>query len=347
MIKGHTNPVLIFGAGYDINEDAEPPLADTMGRGIFIVDAVTGTMLWQAGPGGSGTTCTGNPCALAGMNYAIPGDVTLVDRDFDGYIDRLYAADTGGNIWRVDLQPTGSGDLSTWQATQIAALGGTGTTKRKFFFPPDVVLTKNYDVLLNITGDREHPLLTQKATSIVNRFYMIKDTNVGGNASTWTPVLDDTSSTADAEPTALFHVTDTVPYNSTLSGFYRTLSGSGEKGVNAPTTVGGIVYFGTNQPIVPSTTSCQANLGSARSYGINFLTGSATSKLLDGGGLAPSPVFGIVTVNVNGTNRQLPFLIGGGGGSGADGKSGLGAQKPIIPLHATRKRTYWYRETDR
>jgi len=58
-------------------------------------------------------------------------------------------------------------------------------------------------------------------------------------------------------------------------------------------------------------------------------------------------VFGIVTVNVNGTNRQLPFLIGGGGGSGADGKSGLGAQKPIIPLNATRKRTYWFRETDR
>jgi len=347
MIKGRTNPVLIFGAGYDPNEDAEPPVADTMGRGIFIVDAVTGNMLWQTGPGGSGTTCTGNPCKLAGMTYAIPGDITLVDRDFDGYIDRLYAADTGGNIWRVDLQPTGTGDLSTWQATQFAALGGTGTTKRKFFFPPDVVLTKNYDVVLDITGDREHPLLTQKATSIVNRFYMLKDTNVGGNASTWTPVHDDTSSTADAAPLALFHVTDSTPYDGTLSGFYRTLSGSGEKGVNAPTTVGGTVYFGTNQPIVPSTTSCQANLGSARSYGVNFLTGSATSRLLDGGGLAPSPVFGIVTVNVGGTNRQLPFLIGGGGGSGADGKSGLGAQKPIIPLKATRKRTYWFRETDR
>jgi len=210
-----------------------------------------------------------------------------------------------------------------------------------------VVLTKNYDVVLDITGDREHPLLTQKATSIVNRFYMIKDSNVGGNASSWTPVRDDTSSTADAAPTALFHATASAPYDGTLSGFYVTLSGAGEKGVNAPTTVGGTVYFGTNQPIVPSTTSCQANLGSARSYGVNFLTGSTTARLLDGGGLAPSPVFGIVTVNVGGTNRQLPFLIGGGGGSGADGKSGLGAQKPVIPLKATRKRTYWFREVDR
>lgn len=347
MIKGNANPVLIFGAGYDPSEDSEPPGVDTMGRGIFILDAVTGAMLWQAGPDGSGTSCTGNPCKLAGMTYAIPADITLVDRDFDGYIDRLYAADTGGNIWRVDLQPTGSGDVSTWQATQFAALGGTGTTKRKFFFPPDVVLTKTYDVVLDITGDREHPLLTQKATSIVNRFYMIKDTKIGNSTTGWTTVHDDTSSSADASPLTLFKATATAPYDGTLSGFYVTLSGAGEKGVNAPTTVGGGVYFGTNQPIVPSTTTCQANLGSARSYAVNFLTGSSTSRLLDGGGLAPSPVFGIVSVNVNGKERQLPFLIGGGGGSGADGKSGLGAQKPIIPLKATRKRTYWYRETDR
>jgi len=349
MIKGHANPVLIFGAGYDINEDVEPPNADTMGRGIFIVDAVTGNVLWQAGPGGAGSSCTGNPCKLAEMTYSIPADVTLVDRDFDGFIDRLYAADTGGNIWRVDLQPTGSGDMSTWQATHFAALGGTAAsaTKRKFFFPPDVVLTKNYDVVLNITGDREHPLLPHDATKIVNRFYMIKDTKVGMSASGWTPVRDATSSILDDAPATLFKATNTIPYDGSLNGFYVTLAGAGEKGVNAPTTVGGLVYFGTNQPIVASSTTCQANLGTARSYSVNFLTGASSFRVLDGGGLAPSPVFGIVTVNVAGTDRQLPFLIGGGGGSGADGKSGLGAQKPIIPIKNIRKRTYWYRETDR
>ena len=347
MVKGHANPVLIFGAGYDTNEDAEPPNGDTMGRGIFIVDAVTGDVLWQAGPGGTGSSCTGNPCRLAEMTYSIPADITLVDRDFDGSIDRLYAADTGGNIWRVDLQPTGSGDVSTWQVTHLAALGGSGTTRRKFFFPPDVVLTKTYDVVLDITGDREHPLLTHQSRSIVNRFYMIKDTKVGMSASGWTPVRDDTSSSADLVPTALFKATNTIPYDGSLSGFYVTLAGAGEKGVNAPTTVGGLVYFGTNQPIVPSTTTCQANLGTARSYSVNFLTGASNFSLLDGGGLVPSPVFGIVTVNVGGTERRLPFLIGGGGGSGADGRSGLGAQKPIIPVKNIRKRTYWYRETDR
>ncbi|GAA4358014.1 hypothetical protein GCM10023165_52540 [Variovorax defluvii] len=347
MIKGHTNPVLIFGAGYDTNEDLEPPSPDTMGRGIFVVDAVTGDVVWQAGPGGSGSGCTGNPCRLADMTYSIPADITLVDRDFDGLIDRLYAADTGGNLWRVDLQPTGSGDVSTWQATHLAALGGSGGTRRKFFFPPDVVLTKTYDVVLDITGDREHPLITHQSRNVVNRFYMIKDTKVGMSASGWAPVRDDSSSTADVAPTSLFNASNTAAYDGSLGGFYVTLAGAGEKGVNAPTTVGGQVYFGTHQPIVPSTTSCQANLGAARSYSVNFLTGASRFTLLDGGGLVPSPVFGIVTVKVGGVDRQLPFLIGGGGGSGADGRSGLGAQKPVIPTKNIRKRTYWYRETDR
>ena len=207
---------------------------------------------------------------------------------------------------------------------------------------------KTYDVLVDTTGDREHPLLNQGATSIVNRFYMIKDTHVGNSASGATVVHDDTSDTSDSAPTSLFHVTTSTPYDGTLSGFYITLGNAGEKGVNAPTTVGGYTYFGTNQPITPSDSVCQANLGVARSYSVNFLTGAFNSTTLDGGGLLPSPVFGIVTVQVNGQDRQLPFLIGGGsGGMGADAKSGLGVQKPAIPIKKTRQRTYWYRETDR
>ncbi|VTU25123.1 hypothetical protein [Variovorax sp. PBL-E5] len=350
-------PVLVFGAGYDTNEDIEPPAADTMGRGIFIVDAVSGNLLWSAKPGGSTDSCIGNPCKLLSMTYAVPADVTLVDRDFDGFIDRLYTADLGGNIWRVDLKPpAGAPNFgpSTWQTTLFAALGGTGTTKRKFFFPPDVVLTKNFDAVLAVTGDREHPLASQQANSIVNRFYMIKDTNVGMSASGWTAMRDDTSSTADAQPLSLFNATST-PYAGSLNGFYVTLLGLdskgntslGEKGVNAPTTVGGLVHFGTNQPSAPSANSCKANLGTARSYEINFINGTTNQTVLDGGGLAPSPVFGMVTLIIDGKSKQIPFLIGaGGGGGGADSRSSIGAQRPDIPIKAARKRTYWYRNID-
>ena len=346
-VRGNTNPVLIFGAGYDPNEDVEPPAADVMGRGIFILDAFTGNLLWQAGPGGTANTCSGNPCRLAGMTYAIPSDVTLVDRNFDGYIDRLYAADTGGKMWRVDLEPTTGNTPSRWQVNLFADLGGTGTTKRKFFFPPDVVVTKNYDMVFNVTGDREHPLLTEQANQIVNRFYLIKDTKVGMDGSSWTPVQDTTSSTADTAPLTLFNAGST-PYDGSLSGYYFSLTHPGEKGVNAPVTVAGQTYFGTNQPLAStSTTSCQPNLGAARSYSVNFLTGAKSATTFDGGGLLPSPVFGVVSVKVNGSDRQLPFLIGGGGGSGADSRSGLGAQKPQININTKKRRTYWYKDTSR
>jgi len=349
-------PVLVFGAGYDPNEDSEPPTPDTMGRGIFILDAATGNLLWNATPGGATDSCTGSPCQLKSMAYAMPADLTLIDRDFDGFIDRLYAADTGGNIWRVDLKPaTGAPNFgpSSWQATLFAALGGTGATKRKFFYPPDVVLTKKYDAVVGVTGDREHPLASQQANSIVNRFYMVKDTNVGMSAAGWAAVRDDTSSTADASPPSLFNATSTL-YPGGLSGFYVTLLGLnasgaaslGEKGVNAPVTVGGLVHFGTNQPTAPSANSCKANLGTARAYSINFLTGASTQTVFDGGGLPPSPVFGQVTFTINGKKRQLPFLIGAGGGSGADSKSSIGAGTPTIPIVTTKKRTYWYRNND-
>ena len=134
-VRGYANPVLIFGGGYDNAEDSEPPLTNTMGRGIFILDATNGTVVWQASYSGSGgTTCAGTNCALSGMTHSIPADVTLVNRDFDtnGYIDRIYAADMGGNIWRVDLEPAGytaaasPSARSTWQVTKFASLGGTG-----------------------------------------------------------------------------------------------------------------------------------------------------------------------------------------------------------------------------
>src|SRR5581483_10450517 len=144
---------------------------------------------------------------------------------------------------------------------------------------------------------REHPLYAMQATSIVNRFYMLKDTFVGKDATGMTPIVDSTSDTADTQPASLFNATNTA-YNGSLSGFYVTLVNPGEKGVNAPITVGGFTFFGTNSPVKPAANACDANLGTARSYQVGFLTGSVAFNLLQGGGLPPSPVAGLVNVQV-------------------------------------------------
>jgi len=292
------------------------------------------------------------------MTYAIPSDITLLDRDGDGYTDRLYTGDLGGNIWRADIDDASP---TNWKVTRIASLSSTGsgtgascasnpTGVRKFFYPPDVTPTPTFDAVVAASGDREHPLLANASSCVVNRFYMLKDTNTGTSVASWTTITESmlTDETGAAAGT-------TTPYSttSTTSGFYVTLAGAGEKAVNAPLTVAGYTYFGTNTPFDPvaNPDMCYPNLGVARGYAINFLTGTGLNDkgyiTFDGGGLPPSPVFGLVEVTP-GSGVYTPVLIGGGNQTGAavggNNTSALGANKVTPPNTGKRKRTYWFTE---
>lgn len=355
QIKSHTNPVLIFGAGYDPAEDAEPaPSSNSMGRGIIIVDAVTGGVLWAALPSCTGVTlASGGTCVItAALTKSIPADITLLDRDVDGYIDRLYAADVGGNVWRVDLEANSPATptFADFQMTKLASLSSTGNDARKFLFGPDVVPTKYFDAVVLSSGDREHPLYTDQTTAglaynVDNRFYMIMDANNGKSVPSGTPVISETnlvnqtdvqcldssgSLVACTDADAIELRFDGVS-NGSFQGYYINLR-DGEKGVNAPLAVAGKVYFGTNQPDVPSSGSCTANLGNAGAYIIDLFTGSFHRQTFAGGGLPPSPIAGLVTIE----GRTVPFVIGGAGPSPFD------PSDPQLDLSGGRKRTYFY-----
>jgi type IV pilus assembly protein PilY1 len=361
LVKGHTNPVLIMGGGYDPAEDSDPaPGSDSQGRAVVVLDAITGTQVWMAAPSCSGVT-VGSCSVVSAMTRAIPADITLLDRNADGYIDRLYTADLGGNIWRVDLEPGGSSAPSSWAVTELASLGGTGNNARKFFYPPDVSPTRNYDAVLAASGDREHPLYSASTTpgtayNVVNRFYMVKDPNTGNNVPAGWTVITETNLTdetgAAAGTTAPYSVTSTTSTGAPSSGFYVTLAHTGEKAVNAPLTIAGYTYFGTNTPDVVGAdpNKCYPNLGIARGYALNFLTGVGLNSngfiVFAGGGLPPSPVFGLVAItNASGVSVVTPVLIGGGNQTapvGGNNTSSLGAQKITPPNLGKRRRTYWY-----
>lgn len=359
---GNPKPVLIFGAGYDTYEDSEPPVADTEGRGIFVLDAATGAPIWQAGPAPTGA---GVNHTVTSMTHSIPADITLVDRDFDGLIDRLYAVDLGGNVWRVDLEPTAGSAPANWQTIKLAALGcATGActtgTPRKFFYAADVITTNSGDAVLVGSGDREHPLYSNASYNVTNRFYMLEDSAIGKDGLSMT-----TSGYAPITEASLFNMgtaaslfdittgqqsaTEYSDPTNAYKGYYITL-GSGEKAVNAATTVAGYTYFGTNQPTAPSTTSCTATLGVARGYQVQPLTGKTRFVEFSGGGLPPSPVAGLVNITIGGQTKQVPFCIGCGnpdsGCTGPDCESALGGGKPPIDVPTSRTRTYWYFETD-
>lgn len=355
VVKGNTNPILIFGAGYDTAEDSEPPVADTKGRGILVLDAVTGQLIWSATPTAPASCPSTATCAtVSGMIYSIPSDVTTLDRDNDGKTDRLYVADVGGNVWRVDIDDALPGN---WIVSKLAALGGSGTVPRKFFYPPSVVpigtigATTSYDAVLIGSGDREHPLYstgTNSAYNVQNRFYMLKDLKTGKNGSGQATITD-----AD-----LFNATVST-YDDSVKGFYINFL-TGEKAVNAPLTVGGISYFGTNQPKSPSTTSCVSDLGIARGYSVSLFSGEHAATILDGGGLPPSPVAGIVTVD--GTKKTFcigciqpvkpPVCDSNGNCTPCNPaienctpcKSGLDNCRVAPDGKKKIKRTYWYKE---
>lgn len=331
-------PVLVMGAGYDPAEDADPSpgatdatYKNTQGRGMVILDAVTGEVVWSALASCSGSALTqivgdsGNCLKVDALTRSVAADVTVRDRDGDGLVDRLYLADVGASVWRVDLGVTPVES----RVSRLAALGGVGNNARKFLFPPDVIpVSKNMDLVAIASGDREHPLYTDQQTvglayNVENRFYLLKD---DGSSELDVSKLIDIAACSEANG-------DVCNISQLDSGYYFAF-GKGEKGVNAPLVVAGKVFFATNQPDVPDTDSCSANLGIARAYEVSFKDGSFKTRLFVGGGMPPSPIAGQVTIG----GKTVPFMIGG------KGESPFKPHTPEIDPPGGLDRTYWYFE---
>lgn len=339
-----STPMLIMGAGYDqAAEDASPQGSATMGRGVLVINAETGAVLWQVGPSPSGAT---HNVTRADMTYSVPANVALVDRNRNGYIDRAYAVDTGANVWRIDMT---AGDPANWTVFKLATLGGGGSDARKFLYSVEVVAGSDsegdYDAVLIGSGDREKPF----DSDINNAFFMIKDRAVEvGDTPTGNPVtMDD-----------LYDATDNLIQDGTdaekevaaedldaARGWYVRLR-NGEKVVGEAVAVAGTVFFPTHQSggfeVNPET--CVGNLGTARVYSISYKDGSATidrdgvlgltvddrSAEVPGGGLLPSPTF--VVVDIDGVPR---------------GGVNLGTTTLTAPLPLdARKRRYWSKSID-
>ncbi|MBU2623339.1 MAG: hypothetical protein KKD92_13565, partial [Proteobacteria bacterium] len=200
--------VLLIPGGYDIAEDRPIATAnsdysltaahqDTMGRGMFLIDADTGLPLdgsyfstgsqfaWPA----SGTP-TG---VMAHMKYCFAADPTVVSGQ-NGYLLAAYLTDLYGQVWKLRYadDPVGSGKkfhlnlifkmnpmtdqksdyelkdaFRTWTSGASDPRGTISyvsfpiVSPRKSFFSPDVSYAGNcftdVPVLYMGTGDREHP----------------------------------------------------------------------------------------------------------------------------------------------------------------------------------------------
>lgn len=289
---GVARPTLIFGGGYHINKDDDGPGdEDGAGNAIYMVDAEDGTHLWDLAPGGE--------TEFAGTD-SIPSSIGTLDSDSDGLIDRLYAGDTGGNIWRVDMPGANSDDFSVFR---LASLGGDASNlvDRRFFSEPAIVRTYitetisavnrtgdtviveqeiPYDAILIGTGDRTDPV----GTDTQDAFYMIKDENI--------ITQQFTSETTPPMPTAPIGVDDLTDYStnpvgvdstpaesvgiSAQNGWRIDFSIAGEKSTAKALVINNVVYFTTFTPPssgAVSALSCNVASGSGWLYAVDLASG--------------------------------------------------------------------------
>lgn len=332
-LNGTSTPVLIMGAGYDpASDDLNPAGTAVMGRGIMVVNALTGAMIWQAGPDPKDGDFR---LKVDTMTHSIPADVTALDVSRNGFADRVYAVDTGANVWRADIS---SPDPGNWTVSRLAALGGSGADARKFLYPVDAVTSEDangeFMALLLGSGDREHPF----DETVVNHFYMLKDRDLSE-----TIVLSDLYDTTDNLIQEGTEEQIAAANASLLSskGWYFVLA-DGEKVVGNAITLGGSVFFATNQPAAVTPNSCASNLGVARAYVVSYENGAAVYDFntvesltsedrfteVPGGGFPPSPT-GVV-VEVDGKKYETVCF----------GPTCIPPEK--IKLEA-RSKVYWYK----
>tara|TARA_R100001509_G_scaffold50570_4_gene27794 strand:+ start:850 stop:4686 length:3837 start_codon:yes stop_codon:yes gene_type:complete len=292
---GVAKPVLIFGAGYDTGKDGSGPASpDSRGRGLYIVDAETGSLVWSVTPAANSS----KNLREAGLVHSVAAPVTTLDSNGDELTDRVYFADTGGNVWRVDLAGNAlpSGSQEAWQINKLASLNRGGTsTDRRFFNAPDVVRIRfdgrPVDAVLIGSGDRANP----NATDVDNRFYMIRDYQISPYTGA-RPSTADCGGDSAGDNRCLLPYTDTSFYDITsnllnseqedeqtaaleglrsANGWRLDLGGDGEKVLAKSLTLDGTVYVTTFTPnnLLDDINVCEPNSGSGRLYAIDLFNG--------------------------------------------------------------------------
>ncbi|WP_296935033.1 PilC/PilY family type IV pilus protein [uncultured Marinobacter sp.] len=285
--------VLIFGGGYDTNQDSVTTrTADSMGRAVYIVDAETGVRLWWAGPTGSGADLE-----LPEMKYSIPASPKVLDVNGDKLADQIYVGDMGGQIFRFDLSNTAK--LTSFATGgRIADLAdSTEAGNRRFYHSPDLFGVKiggaRYLGLIIGSGYQAHPL----DTDIKDRIYMLKIPAVSSapldpKDATQTRVLYQTITESN-----LFDTTDNLIQQGTdaqrttaaqdlaaSKGWFIDLSSNpGEKVLAESVTANNEVFITTYEPKA-SSDPCLPPTGTSRLYHLSVLDGRAVRNYYTGDG---------------------------------------------------------------
>ena len=215
--------VLVFGGGYDTCYEDEnyqvgtttstlsnqksqacnrTTATESLGNAVYMVDAKTGALIWSATKTANAVSGATNTVDT-NLKNSIVGGITVLDRNNDGYMDQLYFADMGGQVFRADftnagfIKPVSSGtaapetSFSNTRVVRLLQPAFTGTDikyNHRFYERPAVSFYRGDSTFNNsrlfavvnvISGDRSSPLSKLRASdAYADRLYGIMDTDV-------------------------------------------------------------------------------------------------------------------------------------------------------------------------
>ncbi|WP_300460933.1 PilC/PilY family type IV pilus protein [Desulfobacula sp.] len=289
--------VMFVGGGYSSDNSS--------GDAVIVIDVSDGSVVKKW-----------NTTDDASMVYSIPSTVKTVDENDNGFVDKIYVGDMGGQVWRIgncdaaDF-PECNENIQNWTAQVILETDNT-TYQQKFFYPPSVTLEKGYDLIFVGSGDREDPCADATTDPDTDTIYSFMDSH---SAVTLTKEdLVDVTLTS-ASPPDLDDATGDVDTNLSVDkGWYIDLDPDGEK-ILARGTIFYKTFYITSY--IPNDDPCLPG-GEGRLYALNHKTGE--------------PVLSFSGVDSDGDN--VPDLerfksIGGGIPS-----------KPVMVIHEGKQKLF-------
>jgi len=320
--NGIKKPVIIFTGGNDIDQDygkgesyteasVTTDITATEGSNIYIVDAYTGAYIWDMRSANGISNATD-------VTHAIPGGARLLDVNRNGLLDRMYFADTGGDVWRLDLGEDLQSDTS--KLTKFASLGGSGASSRKFYNEPDVAqLRANGQLVYSVSigsGLRPHPMneiiddrmfILLDQTPLVRLADDFPTIEIGELAKVKIGIADDGKATL-THTGGDFGVDDKRITDVELSGGEKArgwnidFAESGEKVLATSMTFEGSLMFTTLVPKALTTgeliSVCAAPATQGRIYIMDIMTGEASANLdSDNGDLNDNDVFETISAS--------------------------------------------------
>ncbi len=247
--------VAFIGGGFDTSMN--PDWSNNVGNAFYIIDIETG-----------GDKFFKKFSGLSNMKYSLAAPPVAVDTDLNGFIDKVYIGDLGGQMWVFDVSfnETTKKSNSLWTGRKLFV--ANQNKRHPIYYQPAVSFDKNRTPWVYFgTGDRENPTEIWNPnppdSQFDQRFYAVKDDGDGSyprNESNLKDVTAEATYTPPVDP---------------KKGWYMVLNQS-EKVLSKAAVFNQFLNFTTYTPgpSAPGDACTSAGAGVAKLYVVEYLTGN-------------------------------------------------------------------------